>query len=456
MVSTVCGSLPSTPSWVVAALAGVTFVRLLYWSEDLFARWKQVPEWLQPAVGGVLLGGLGLAYPRVTGVTWDRTPQVFNVGYDVIEGALGNQFLLGTVVTLMVLKLIATSLTLGSGGSGGVFAPSLFMGAMLGAAFQMVLNQALPGIASPPGAYALVGMGAVFAASAHAPLTAILILFELTGDYRIILPLMLTVIVATLLAQQLLGGESIYTLKLTRRGVHLRRGQDVDVMQGVTVEEAMQSEVDTVDLDLTLAALSEVFSRTWHHGLPVLDRQGKLWGIVTVTDLDRAVVSNMPRTTIVAEIGTPRPRLLVAFPDETMGEVLARMGTRGLGRLPVVSRADPNHLLGLIRRANIIRAYNMALSRRGELQHRARRMQLRNLDGTDFVDLTLSADDNAVGKAVQDIAALMPDDCILISIRRDGRVLIPHGDTLFRTGDQITAFVRSKNTEALHRCLRRD
>jgi CIC family chloride channel protein len=439
---------------ILAAIVGVAFVRLLYWSEDLFDRWKQAPEWVRPAVGGALLGGLGLAYPLVTGVTWSRAPQVFNVGYEVIEGALANQFTLGMVVALLVLKLMATSLTLGSGGSGGVFAPSLFMGAMLGAAFALAVDLIFPDVAAPPGAYALVGMGAVFAAGAHAPITAVLIIFELTGDYRIILPLMLTVVVATLLAQIMLGGESIYTLKLTRRGVRLQRGRDVDVLQGVTVGEVMRREVDTVDMNLTLPEVSEVFSRSRTHGLPVLDRQGKLWGIFTVSDLDRAVVEKMPRRTTVAEIGTPMDQLLVAYPDETMGEALTRMARRGLGHLPVVSRDDPNHLLGLIRREDIIRAYNLALARRAELQHRARRMQLRNLDGTEFVDLTLKAGDRAVGQAVQNIASLMPDECILISIRREGRVIIPHGNTIFQPGDHITAFIRSKDAEALHSCLR--
>jgi CIC family chloride channel protein len=438
---------------ILAAVVGVTFVRLLYWSEDLFARWKQVPEWFQPAVGGALLGVLALAYPWATGIIWQGTPQIFNVGYGVIEDALGNHFLLGVVVALLVLKLIATSLTLGSGGSGGVFAPSLFMGAMLGAAFALTTDVLFPGIAAPPGAYALVGMGAVFAASAHAPITAVLILFELTGDYRIILPLMLTVVVATLLAQKMLGGESIYTLKLTRRGIRLQRGRDLDVLQAVTVDEVMRFDVDTVPVDLTLSELLDVLSNTRHHGLPVLDQQGELWGIVTVSDVDRAVARNVSRNTPVADIGTPRQQLLVAFPDETIGEALARMAPRGLGRLPVVSRDAPNRLQGMLRRADIIRAYNVALSRRAKLQHQAQRMRLRNLDGTEFVDLTLQKDDKAVGKSVRQISGTMPEGCILISIRRDGRLLIPHGDTIFQPGDHITAFIRHKDTEALYHCL---
>lgn len=439
---------------ILAALVGVLFVRALYWSEDIFERWKAMPEWVQPAIGGLLLGLIALLYPVLTGVHWERSPQIFNVGYQVIEQALSNQLAISALLVLLVLKLVATSLTLGSGGSGGIFAPSLFMGAMLGGAFQYVIQTIFPSITAPPGAYALVGMGAVFGAAAHAPITAVIILFELTGDYRIILPLMLTVVVATLVAQPLLKGESIYTLKLTRRGIKLRRGRDVDVLQAVLVEEVMRRSVDTVSTDVTLPELSDIFARTRHHGLVVLDKQGKVWGIVTITDLDRAVSRNMPRRTTVAEIGVPRDRLLVAYPDETMGEVLTRLSRRGLGRLPVVSRDDPDHLLGIIRRADIVRAYNLAISRRAELQHRARRIQLRNIDGTEFVDITLQQHDAAVGKPLHDLSAALPDACLLVSVRRDGRMLIPHGDTVFQPFDHITAFVRTKDAEKLYACLR--
>jgi CIC family chloride channel protein len=409
---------------------------------------------VKPAIGGGLLGAVALAYPLVTGVTWDRMPQIYNVGYDIIEAALSNHLTLTVVIVLLVLKLLATIITLGSGGSGGVFAPALFMGAMLGTGFGLVLNMVFPAITAPPGAYALVGMAAVFSASAHAPITAALILFELTGDYRIMLPLMLAVVVATVLAQAMLHGESIYTLKLTRRGIRLQRGRDIDILRGVTVAEVMTSEVDTVTTDMTIVELSETFNRTHHHGFPVLDVHGKLWGIVTITDLDRAVEAEMTRKTTIAQIGTTGPNLQVAYPEETIAVVLARMGTRGLGRLPVVNRDNPEQLAGLIRRSDIIRAYNIALARRGELRHRTARMQMRNGDGTEFVELTLNEDDVVVGKSVKDVASVLPNDCVLISIRRNEHTLIPHGNTVFQTGDHVTAFIHSKVTKKVFECLR--
>jgi CIC family chloride channel protein len=441
---------------ILAALIGALFVRLLYWSEDLFDHWKGVPEWLKPAIGGALLGALALAYPAVTQITWEGQPHIFNVGYDVISNALSNQFVIQVVLGLLVLKLLATSLTLGSGGSGGIFAPALFMGAMLGSAFGIVVHNLLPEITAMPGAYTLVGMGAVFAAAAHAPITAIVILFELTGDYRIILPLMLTVVIATILARRLLKGESIYTLKLTRRGVRLQRGQDIDVMEGILVQEVMTRQVDSVTKDMTLQELAETANRTRHHGFPILDEDGSLWGIVTVTDLESALSHNMSRKTTVAEIGTPRDQLLVCYPDETLGAALSRMGTRGLGRIPVVDRDQPKLLLGLIRREDIIRAYRLALTRRAEIQHRLKRMGMDNLDGTEFVEFTLKDGDLAVGKMLEELAPTLPNDCVLISIRRNRRLIIPHGDTTFEVGDHITAFVACDIVETVFKVFRAD
>jgi CIC family chloride channel protein len=441
---------------LLAAGAGVLFIRVLYAAEDLFDRWKQVPEWFQPAVGGALLGVLALSYPLITGVTWEGIPQVFNVGYDVIESVLAGELALGVVAVLLVLKLLATSITLGSGGSGGVFAPALFMGAMLGAAFAMVVERLIPGVAAPSGAYALVGMGAMFAASAHAPITAVLMLFELTGDYRIILPLMVTVVISTLVAQRLTGGESIYTLKLARRGVRLQRGRDVDVLQSVRVEEVMSDNPDTVPLDMTITELTQVFSKTRHHGLLVTEKDGTLWGIVTVRDLDWAWAQKRARTTPVSAIGTTWPRLKVAFADETMGEALSRMGVQGFGRLPVVLRENPYQIAGIIRREDIIKAYDMAVTRRAELQ------QIRHEEhvppgaeeDTEFIEIILTSDDAAVGQKLSSIAIGFPNDCVLVSIRREEQVLIPRGDTVFQPGDHIVAFTRTDDATRLFHCLR--
>ena len=437
-----------------AAIVGAGFVYLLYWSEDVFAKWKSVPEWVQPAIGGILLGVVALSYPVLTGISWERMPQVYNVGYGIIESALANQLALGTVLVFLVLKMIVTSLTLGSGGSGGIFAPALFMGAMFGTAFELIVNVLFPGVAAPPGAYALVGMAALFAATAHAPLTAVLILFELTGDYKIMLPLMFTVVIATLFAQKLLKGESIYSLKLTRRGVRLQRGRDVDVLQGVLVNEVMTRDIHTITKDVNLKGLSRVFNKTRHHGIAILDSQGKLWGMVTISDLEYAIHSGMALSkTSVEEIGTPYEKLSFIYPDESIGDALNKMSQRGFGRLPVISRDESGHLLGLIQRRDIVEAYQIARTKRAEIQHRTQRMKVRNIDGTEFVELILKENSLATGRTVGEIASTLPHECILISIRREGNMLIPHGETELQTGDQLTAFIRSEDVENFYKSL---
>ncbi|RLD07401.1 MAG: chloride channel protein [Chloroflexi bacterium] len=437
-----------------SGIVGAAFVRMLYWTEDLFEKWKAVPEWVQPAVGGLSFGLIALAYPVLTGIKWDVTPQIFGVGYNIIERALASQLALGVVLVFLILKMIVTSLTLGSGGSGGIFAPGLFMGAMFGTAFEIVINHLFPGIAAPPGAYALVGMAAVFSATAHAPLTAVLILFELTGDYKIMLPLMLTVVIATLLAKTLLNGESIYTLKLTRRGIRLHQGKDVDVLQGVLVSEVMTKELHTATKNMNLKELARIFNKTRHHGIAILDKRGNLWGMVTISDLEQAINTgkSLSKTT-VAEIGTSREKLATTYPDQSIGDALNKMSRRGYGRLPVVARDNPEHLLGLIQRRDVIEAYQIALTKRAAIQHRTQRMKMRNIDGTEFVEIILEENSPATGKTIGEIAGTLPLESILISIRRDGNVLIPHGETTLQIGDQLTAFTRSEDVEKLYQSL---
>ena len=210
---------------------------MLYLSEDVWDR-IHFPEYLKPVLGGLVLGLIGIISPKLAGY-----PRVFGVGYESITEALFGKLALQMTLALLLLKILATVITLGSGGSGGIFAPSLFMGAMLGEAFGQISNQFFPEISAPPGAYALVGMAAFFSGAAHAPVTAILIMFEMTGDYQIILPLMFATVISTIIAHAI-SPESIYTLKLTRRGIHLQEGKDLDVMQSINVGEAMTTDVD--------------------------------------------------------------------------------------------------------------------------------------------------------------------------------------------------------------------
>lgn len=354
---------------ILAAVVATLYTRAIYGTEDLFDKWKVPPVWLKPAIGGLLLGGMAWMYGMVPGLGYDRIPQIYGVGYPTIEAALHVEQVLAVMLAIMVLKILATSLTLGSGGSGGVFAPSLFIGAMLGGSFALLMQMLWPDLVGPPGAYALVGMGAVFAAATSASLTAVIIMFEMTGDYKIILPLMLAVVVATVLSRRLLHHESIYTMKLSRRGVKLEHGRSINILRSVRVRDVMTTDTVKIRHDAPVAELSRLFLRTNRHAFPVMNDDGELCGIVSLSDLrkaedgDKTESGDRKAAERVEDIMTAT--VITAYPDETLDVVLKRMGPRDLSRLPVVTREDAGSLVGVVRRNDIVRAYNLALARAG-------------------------------------------------------------------------------------------
>lgn len=410
---------------IVAAFVATGFVFLLYKSEDIFDAWR-FPEYLKPAVGGLAIGVMGL---------W--VPQVFGVGYETIESTLLNENTAILLLVLLVGKLVATSFTLGSGGSGGVFAPSLFMGAMLGGAFGSVIHGVFPQSTASGGAYALVGMAAVFAGAARAPITAILILFEMTDDYLIILPLMLSTVICTLLAEQL-SHESIYTVKLARRGVRLALGRDIDVMQGVFVKEAMTpvADLDIVSSAMSVGDLARSFDRTRHHGFPVVDEKGDLYGVVTHRDLEEAMHRGDIGDLAVEDIAASPP--LTVYPDDALWVALKRLGVRDVGRLPVVDRNNPRRLLGMLHRHDVIRAYNVGILRRLDAQQRAERLRLGKLGDTQFVEIEIGLKSPVMDRKLREMR--LPENCIVVSVQRGRKVVIPHGDTVLGAGDKVVAF----------------
>ncbi|MCB0046698.1 MAG: chloride channel protein [Caldilineaceae bacterium] len=430
---------------VIAAFVAILFVNALFHTEALFNR-LPVPLHWRTALGMLLTAFITLVLPR---------EHVLDSGLVLVGTLITENVHLPVMLLLALLaaKLVATSLTLGSGNSGGVFAPSLFMGALLGGAVGTFANSLWPQVAPNPGAYAIVGMAAVFAGAARGPITAVLIVFEMSGDYKLILPLMMATVISTVLAESLMS-DSIYTRELRKRGISLQYGRDVDVMQSVLVNEVMTTDVKGVEPSLTISDLSELFALSRTHGFPVLDNAQRLLGVVALSDLDRALINELPAHTPIMEIATPFDHLLLALPDETMWEALTRMGTRGLGRLPVVDPHEPTRLVGIIKRSDIIRAYNIALTRRAERQHQEKHARLRNIDGTEFLEIDLKPGDAAVGRTLQEVASNIPRQCILVSVRRHGRVLIPHGDTIFEAGDHVTAFVNSSDREQVIARLR--
>jgi CIC family chloride channel protein len=434
---------------LVAAVVGVMFIKMLAWFEDLFDDWK-FPLALKPAVGALLLGLLGFFYLHLPGIGFsdltefqlgmpliENIPHVYGSGFTFIEHALHGSVDFWLLAMLILLKPLATSFTLGSGNSGGVFAPALFTGAMLGGAMGFLFAAWQPEIAGPAGSYALVGMAAVFAACARAPLTAMLIVFEMSNDYSLILPLMVAAVTASYLAQALFP-ESIYTIKLTRRGIHFSQGRDMDIMQGVQIGEVMNEDPVTINRQNSLAELYQQFQETNLLGFPVLDEHGKLWGIVTLQDMEKSLSQSAVnlRGLHVEDVAVKDPTTV--YPDEAIWSAIQKMAPRDLARLPVVSRDGSGTLLGLISRSDILRAYDVGIVRkqRGQLLEQQTRLRREKFNG--FLEFRLRAGDYAVGRVLQELT--LPPSVNVISVERNGVIVIPRGSTDFKVGDIITLF----------------
>ncbi|MCZ2404258.1 chloride channel protein [Paenarthrobacter sp. Z7-10] len=330
---------------LLAAVTGVGFTRILYKIEDLCDWAWRGPAWLRPVAGGVLLGLLLLILP-----------QMYGVGYPVLQAGVAGTYAIGFLVVLLVGKIVATSLTIGIGGSGGVFAPSLFIGAMLGAAFGEVAGLLQPDLHGQVGAFALVGMGAVFAGAARAPITAVIIMFELTGEYSIILPLMLAIVVATGVSKAM-SKDTVYTLKLRRRGVDLERHPGTEMLRGTRVEGIMDTSLRALPGDLSIADGALRLLASKHPALPVTDADGRLIGIVTVQHLAAVLSSDDDGDRIPLSDVAEMPATVL--PNVTLESVLhAVLDSSGSAGIPVMD--DDGTLRGWLNQEAILRILSRA------------------------------------------------------------------------------------------------
>jgi len=305
---------------LLAGAAGVLFSKVLYLVEDACDAVWRGPEWARPAVGGVVLGLVLLLLP-----------EMYGVGYPVIGNAVGGKYLIGFLLLLVIGKIFATSLTIGIGGSGGVFAPSLFVGAMLGSAFGIAAQAVVPSIAGPIGVYGLIGMGAVFAGAARAPITAVIIMFELTGEYSIILPLMAAIVLAAGISHWLTP-DTIYTLKLRRRGIDITKPAAVPRASLGTTSAVMRPLPTGLDARTPLVEAAAVLSRTPYGVLPVANLDGSYLGILTARAVAEALADG--------EHDTERAAIMTELParlqeDDTVETAVQALNLSGCGGIPV-------------------------------------------------------------------------------------------------------------------------
>lgn len=349
---------------LVAGFVAIAWIRVRYGIEDALARFR-MPPFLKPAFGVALMLPIVLFFPQIMGVGYTTLRPA--VSGSLIGDGASLHLAISLLLLLAVLKMVATGLTLGSGGSGGGFGPSLFIGAMVGAALGLVFNTLYPDITNPFGAYALVGMGALVAGATRATLTSIVIVFELTGDYKFILPLMLACVVADGVSM-LLQRDTLYTGNLRRKGILFEHDIELNSLRTVLVKDAMVTDVETFYEDTPVTEVSHRMIVTGHHGFPVLDRDGRLVGIITNADVRKTLAEGKFEATC-RDVETQKP--IVATPYQSLEEALEKMAIAGIGRLPVVAEDDPRKLVGFLSRRDIIRAFRRkALEERHEVYRR--------------------------------------------------------------------------------------
>ena len=284
------------------------------------------------------MGGIGLYYP-----------QIFGVGYDTITGILLNEVDLTLILILLAAKLLATTVTLGAGGSGGIFAPSFGYG----------IDALFPTIAGPPGAYALVGMGALVAGTTHAPLTAMLILFELTDDYQIILPLILATVISSLFARYL-ERESIYTMKLSRRGLRISQGFDMGLLDTLTVREATSTSYDFITTNTPLGEIAAIFQNSNLVDFPVVDEEDRLQGIISLAEIRSVIMQDDLYTLLIAsDMTQPDPPHVEA--DAPLSQALSIFAEGEVSTLPVVDNGENKKLVGVITHQGLMIHYHRAI-----------------------------------------------------------------------------------------------
>ena len=336
---------------ILSGIVAIGFTKLLYWVEDQFDRLPIDDLW-HPAIGALGLGVIGFFVPRVLGV-----------GYDTISDILNNYLALKLLIVIALFKALALVISLGSGTSGGLLAPMFMSSAALGGAFAIIVNMIFPSAHLSPGAYALVAMAAVFGAASRATFAFIVFAFEITRDYNAILPLMLGCVIADMIALRYLP-NSIMTKKLARRGLSVPDYYEASVLNVVRVGDVMRKDVLPVPPEMTVGELAERMARhepgfNLSDGLPIADTNGRLLGIVTQGDLLRALEKDPTGRTTLGGASDRKP--IVAYPDELVIEALFRMLQSDIGRLPVVSRENPEKMVGYLNRTTILSAWTRQL-----------------------------------------------------------------------------------------------
>jgi CIC family chloride channel protein len=372
---------------ITLGVISVVWIRGLYIIEDFMEKLR-VWKYSLPAIGGLFTGVVGLlviflnnplGYNVVTPLGEIDYPAVMGANYTFMDATLAAQVGFGALVIFGALKFLATAFTLGSGGSGGIFAPTFFMGAAFGGAMGWMFAALLPGFIPMPMVFALVGIAALFAGTARAPITCIVMIMEMTGDYIIILPLMIAVS-SSFLVSSLLEPDSIDTKKLARRGLHIRQGSHIGALQTITVSEIMTKHPTTLSPLMKTSEVLEIIDKTHHTKFPVVDDFNNVLGILIAEDLFHESPEDGHERSVQEVMN---PEFLHLTPMCTMDSALKEMIKRDQGHAVIADLKAPRKMVGYITKADVLKAYDLSIFR---LQREG--IDVEDIEPADIIDVT--------------------------------------------------------------------
>ncbi len=333
---------------VLCGIVARLFTFMYFYIQQVFEEKLKTADIYKPAIGGLIVGMISIFMPQILGN-----------GYDVMEQALTGQMFWGLAFLLVFMKIICTSITLGSGGMGGVFAPSLFIGAMVGTAFGSSVHFIFPTLSASAETYSVVGMGAVAGAVMQAPLTNILMLFELTNDYTLILPIMATCIAASYTYQRFTK-HSIYMQYLLNKGINIRHGREASIMNSIKVQDVMSTDITTIAQEMPFRKILETISYSKNFYFPVLDNKGDMTGILSFSDIREVIFEEQLGDLLVAgELANTKVYSLT--PQQNLNEAMEIFSQLDVDQLPVVRSEDKLKVIGMLTRGDMMASYNRAI-----------------------------------------------------------------------------------------------
>jgi len=422
----------------ISALAAVLFVYMMDKFDSSFEKLK-VPPWFKPVIGGFLIGAMGIYFP-----------QIFGMGFKTIESALhgGPELGVWLLFALVFLKMIATSVSLGSGSSGGTFAPTLFVGAMLGGSIEKFLQPHIPFSMGSPGAYALVGMVSVFSGAFHAPITAILLIFEMTGNYDVILPLMIASVAATSIAQ-LLSRNSMDTIKFKRSGINIQAIEEVRLLGALRVHDAMGSDFEIVPSSMTGKQLMEKLAKGRKENLFVVNPESAWVGTIKVEEIQKTLLEENPDAVIAHDLMSPIPEY--CFSDDPLNEAAKLLLSRGMNQIPVVDPANPSKIVGILKSEHIFRAYTDLAGHRSDL---ISRLEQQHSLPTGILSMTFNVPlrSPVAGKTIKELH--LSQGAVITSIKKRGMVIVPHGNTQLEAKDKVSVILTPSSRTAFEEWLK--